>query len=290
MAAIGTLDPAVLRDVCDVIGDTDTGLTNREIDDLLAEAGIGDPNKQPASPYVYRPINKRSRLFEALHARQRNDKSANAVLAFIELVMRPVRFRGEPGAFAYWQDELNQTLSFAGLQVTDEGKLARLSQPATTLDQARARARRLRKTLVERGCHGRILAACGSEIADENYFHTVFEATKSVAAEVRQKAGLTSDGHELVDEGFEKGASGYPRLAFNSLQTKTDWSEHRGFAHMLRGMFSAIRNPTAHKPKVTWHIGEQDALDTLAFLSMLHRTLDRCTLVPVPVSAASESV
>jgi uncharacterized protein (TIGR02391 family) len=290
MATTRTLDPAILRDVCDVIADTDTGLTNREIDDLLTEAGIDDPNKQPLNPNVYRAINKRSRLFEALHMRLREDKSANAVLVFIELVMRPVRFRGVPCAFSHWQDELNQTLSFAGLRITDEGKLARLSRPATTLDQARARARRLRKTLIERGCHSRIIAACGNEIADENYFHTVFEATKTVAEEIRQQAGLTSDGHRLVDEAFEKGPSGYPRLAFNALHTQTDWSEHRGFAHMLRGMFSAIRNPTAHKPKVTWHISEQDALDTLAFLSMLHRTLDRCTLVPVPVSATSAPV
>jgi uncharacterized protein Ymh len=58
---------------------------------------------------------------------------------------------------------------------------------------------------------------------------------------------------------------------------------------MLRGMFSAIRNPTAHEPKVAWHISERDALDTLAFLSMLHRTLDRCTLVVTTQANASVS-
>jgi len=42
--------------------------------------------------------------------------------------------------------------------------------------------------------HSRIIAACASEIADDNYFHTVFEAAKSLGAEIRAKSGLTSDG------------------------------------------------------------------------------------------------
>jgi hypothetical protein len=44
------------------------------------------------------------------------------------------------------------------------------------LDQARARSRRLRQRLADRGVHPRILAACAPEIADENFFHTVLEA------------------------------------------------------------------------------------------------------------------
>lgn len=277
MACIPPLDQAVLRELADVIGATDGGLTNSEIDSLLSTAGISDPNPQPKSPHLYRAINKRDRLYAALDARQRQDGAANAVLQFLECVMRPVRFRGRDAALVDWQDALNETLAFAGLMVNEAGRVGQRSQVATTLNEARARSRRLRRQLTERGVHPRILAACGAEIANDNYFHTVLEATKSLASEIRDKTGLTADGVVLIDEAFERGRREYPLLACNALQTPTQWSEQRGLANMLRGIFGAFRNPTAHEAKVIWHMSEQDALDALSVASLLHRKLDTCT-------------
>ena len=274
------LDHAVLRSICEILAATGEGLTNKEIDELLAEASIDDPNPQPDSPNLYRSISKRDRLFAALAQRQKRDGSASGVYQFIELAMRPVRFRSERERFAHWSDALNETLSFASVGINEQGRLVKLSSPAGTLDDARRRARRLRGKLEDRGVHPRVLSACGAEINDENYFHAVFEATKSVAEEIRQKSGLRSDGRQLVDKAFGLGDSGIPRLAFNRLVDQTDRSEHQGFADLLRGLFAGIRNPTAHRPKVVWKINEQDALDRLSFVSMLHRQLDSCFLVP----------
>ncbi len=277
MAHISPLDQAVLRELADVIGATDSGLTNGEIDSLLSTSGIRDLNPQPKSPYLYRAINKRDRLYAALDARQRQDRAANAVLHFLECVMRPVRFRGRDAAFADWRDALNETLAFAGLIVNEAGRVGQRSKVATTLNEARARSRRLRRQLAERGVHPRILAACGAEIANNNYFHTVLEATKSLALEIRDKTGLASDGVALIDQAFERGQREYPLLACNALQTPTQWSEQHGVANMLRGIFGAFRNPTAHEAKVSWHMSEQDALDALSVASLLHRKLDTCT-------------
>ncbi len=277
MAHIPPLDQAVLRELADVIGATDSGLTNGEIDSLLSTSGIRDLNPQPKSQFLYRAINKRDRLYAALDARQRQDRAANAVLHFLECVMRPVRFRGRDAAFADWRDALNETLAFAGLIVDEAGRVGQRSKVATTLNEARARSRRLRRQLAERGVHPRILAACGAEIANDNYFHTVFEATKSLASEIRDKTGLASDGVALIDQAFERGQREYPLLACNALQTPTQWSEQRGVANMLRGIFGAFRNPTAHEAKVSWHMSEQDALDALSVASLLHRKLDTCT-------------
>jgi uncharacterized protein (TIGR02391 family) len=285
MAHIPPLEHAVLRELADVIGATESGLTNGEIDSLLNAAGISDPNPQPKSPHLYRAINKRDRLYAALDARQRRDGAANAVLHFLECVMRPVRFRGKDDAFSDWRDALNETLAFAGLMVDQAGRLGQRSTVATTLNDARARSRRLRRQLTERGVHPRILAACGAEIASDNYFHTVLEATKSLASEIRDKAGLTSDGVVLIDEAFERGQRNYPLLACNALQSPTQWSEQRGLANMLRGVFGAFRNPTAHEPKVSWHMSEQDALDALSVASLLHRKLDTCTSTASAASA-----
>jgi len=50
---------------------------------------------------------------------------------------------------------------------------------------------------------------------------------------------------------------------------------------MLRGIFGAFRNPTAHEPRVTWFLSEQDALDALSAMSLLHRKLDNCVATRV---------
>jgi len=56
--------------------------------------------------------------------------------------------------------------------------------------------------------------------------------------------------------------------------SRIQWSEHRGLMNIMKGVFSAFRNPTAHEPKVSWHVTEQDALDLLTLASLLHRRLD----------------
>jgi uncharacterized protein (TIGR02391 family) len=60
----------------------------------------------------------------------------------------------------------------------------------------------------------------------------------------------------------------------NSLQTESEQSEQRGFMNLLKGLFGTFRNTTAHAPKITWKIEEQDALDILSLVSLVHRRLD----------------
>jgi len=68
-----------------------------------------------------------------------------------------------------------------------------------------------------------------------------------------------------------------PILAINTLKTETEVSEQKGFSNILVGLFGAVRNPTAHAPKVTWTMSEIDALDVLSLISFVHRKLDGCT-------------
>lgn len=49
--------------------------------------------------------------------------------------------------------------------------------------------------------------------------------------------------------------------------------EPRGVALLAKGLFAAFRHPTSHEPRVEWSMSEQDALDVLGTLSMLHRRL-----------------
>jgi len=94
-----------------------------------------------------------------------------------------------------------------------------------------------------------------------------------VAEKIRIKAGLGSDGATLVDAAFGLG-TGLPMLAFNTLRTETERSEHTGLMNLMKGLFGTFRNTLAHAPKITWRMDEQDALDILSLCPLLHRRLD----------------
>ena len=115
--------------------------------------------------------------------------------------MSPTRYLDNQDKFSHFKYELNKILSFEGLCVGEDGKLQR-TKKATTINEAEARASKLREILLSRKVHPDILKYCKAELLVDNYFHAVFEATKSVAEKIRLKTGLTSDGSNLVDEAF----------------------------------------------------------------------------------------
>ncbi len=123
--------------------------------------------------------------------------------------------------------------------------------------------------------HPHLLKYCTAEIIQDNLFHAILEATKSVAQLVRDKTSLTSDGAELVDEAFG-GTS--PLLRVNSFTTDTEKGEQRGFMNLSKGLFGTFRNPTAHAPKIEWQISEQDALDIFSMISYVLRRVERASL------------
>jgi uncharacterized protein (TIGR02391 family) len=271
------LSPNVLRSIADTLAETDLGLSNTELQEVFSAANVRDPTPTPP-PGTYIRISKRDRLFNALATKQQADGHANSVLRFVKTAMDPARYTQNASRFDSRRDALNETLCFASLEITEEGKLRRVQQ-ATTLSEARLRANRLRKHLVERRAHERLLSACVDEIRDENYFHAVLEGAKSLAEHIRQQTGLTTDGHRLISGAFETGGDQSPMLALNALQTDTERSRHRGLVEGLKAIISAARNPAAHEPKVLAQLNEADAIDLLTQMSYLHRQLDRCAVL-----------
>lgn len=260
---VAQLPPAVLEQLCSVMADTNTGLTGTEIGRLLHQCGIDDV--EPANT-------KRHRLFSALSRRQEQDRCANNIIAFLKASYGPVRFTGSPVAFEAKRTEINQVLSFVGLEFTESGECREVPK-VSSLRESALRANRLKRQLEERAVHHEVLAFCREELLVENFFHAVLEATKSVAEKVRQRTGLTADGGELIDEAFAfKGR--IPHLALSSLTTESEQSEQKGFMNLLKGLFGTFRNPVAHAPKITWAVSEQDALDILSLVSLAHRRID----------------
>ena len=151
---------------------------------------------------------------------------------------------------------------------TGEPRGIRIST-AATISEAQQRANELQAELLHRSVHSDVLKFCKAELLQDNYFHCVLEATKSVAQKIRDKTGIQNDGAGLVDQAFSIRA---PVLALNTLQTESEQSEQKGFAK--------FRNVTAHAPKIHWAVNRNDAMDALTILSYIHRRLDKVAIVP----------
>jgi len=270
MPTIPEFNVSALERVSDVLADTSTGLTGSEMGRLLAQLGIADP--LPG-------MTKRVRLFEALKHRQQRDRCGNHVVGFIQEAMKPIRHTGSPGWFDTKRDELNKVLAFVGYELGEDGLLMPRTA-ARTLTEAEQRANRLRAALERRGVHGDVLRFCRAELLQDNYFHAVLEATKSLSDKIRARTGLPGDGAPLADQALSLGQAAMPFLAFNSLRTESEQMEQKGLLNLMKGLFGTFRNPTAHAPKISWNITEQDALDLLTMASFLHRRLDSAARTP----------
>jgi uncharacterized protein (TIGR02391 family) len=261
--SVPSIESGVLESLCKILGHTNSGLSGTEIGVLLNACRIDDVDSTSS---------KRHRLFNALNQRQMQDRCANNVVAFVQQAMNPVRYVGRTDYFEDQRSAINEVIAFAGLELRENGQIA-IIQRATTLSEAAQRANELRLILRERNVHLDVLQSCREELLVNNYFHAVFEATKSVAEKIRQRTGLTTDGAALIDTAFTF-KNQIPHLALNSLQNESEKSEQIGFMNLLKGLFGTFRNTTAHAPKITWPIDKRDALDILSLVSLVHRRID----------------
>jgi len=266
MSAIPKLDENILQEICNLIGDTSEGLSGSEIGRLLSQSGIDDP--EPT-------MTKRSRLFEALRIRQEKDGCSNNVFAFIQRVMDPIRYANNPDLFQERRNSLNVILAFCGYELGNNGKIS-IVEKVDNLDEAHRRANRLATELNKRKVHPQVLRYCNSELLQDNYFHAVFEAVKGVADRIREMTGLIKDGADLIDKAFN---INNPFLVLNSLRTEIEQSEQRGFINLLKGTFGMFRNVTSHAPKIKWPIYEEEAFDLFTLVSLIHKKLDKSSVV-----------
>jgi uncharacterized protein (TIGR02391 family) len=255
-------NPQQLTAVAKALGDTTDGLKGIEIGYLLAQCRV--PDVEPTTT-------KWRRLFNAFVAYQNKRQFGNHVVKFINLAMNPVQFTDDPAKFRRWRERLNVILVFSGMAVGENGQVSWV-KPASSLNEAMERADRLRYLLESRAVHPDVLHYCRAELLDKNYFHAVFEATKSIASKIRQLTGHPGDGAPLVQAAL---GGHNPPLAINDLRTESDRSEQSGFLNLLVGVFGTVRNPLAHKARVEWAMNEQDALDILTLVSLIHRKIDQ---------------
>lgn len=265
MAEIGVKRPMftqnLLENICLYIADTDNGLKGTEIGSLLNAAGIPDIDSTNT---------KWRRLFNAFAKWQNDYQCSNHILKFIQLAINPTRYIGNHELFQARKVKMNKRLLFIGIELKDDGKF-RIVDKASTILEVEQRSNSLKEKLQNRGIHVEIFKFCSAELLVDNYFHSAFEAVKSIAQRIRDITGVEKDGNELVEFVFSIRS---PLIRINLLETDTDRSEHIGLSNFIKGLFGMIRNPTAHEPKVKFIITESDAIDFLTMVSYVHKKLD----------------
>jgi hypothetical protein len=128
---------------------------------------------------------KWKRLYFSIDAHQRQHSDGRAMVAVLHAFMAPGRWASRPIEFESHRSTLNVSLALVGLWLGTDGRVARLSERARTLDEAHERADALGTELARRNVHPDVLTFCRAELLRENYFHAVLEACKSVADKVR---------------------------------------------------------------------------------------------------------
>jgi uncharacterized protein (TIGR02391 family) len=125
---------------------------------------------------------------------------------------------------------------------------------------------------LKRNLHSEIVKHSQRLFVQGNYFHAVFESVKSYNKDVKTKSQSDKDGQQLMLNvwGSENGV-----LKVTACESQTDKDFQDGIKFISGGLMSAIRNPTAHEPAITWDIDKQDCLDILSLISFLYRQLDK---------------
>lgn len=255
-------DLSTIRSLSTIIGEQI--LTNRQITEQFLNSSLVDTGEG---------TNKPDRIYYCLKARQKQDNCANNVLSFVLRIIDPKRYT-EEAEFEKHRTVINEKLLYEGIEIDKSGQ-ARIVEKAKTISEAKRRSLKVKERVHGIGIHSDILPYCESEWLNENYFHAILEITKSVAERLRQKSAYNSDGADLVDQCFALGKDKKPMLAFSTLQTESDESEHKGFGNFIKGFFSMYRNPKAHDPKLLEDTQLTEMTEVLVIATIIQNKLDK---------------
>ena len=247
--------------IAKALGDTESGLTGSEIHYLLQLSKIPDVDPK---------LTKWTRLFNAFCNKQNIVRNRTNILEFIRQAMKPSRYLGKSESFEILRLNLNSALAFSGLEINESGEIFN-SKKVSTLSDAELRANQLKLSLTEREIHPDVIKFCRSELLQNNYFHAVLEAVKSIIDKLRRISTLTEDGHDLINKCF---SGERPIIKINNLHTKSERVEQSGFSELIKGVYSMFRNTTSHEAKINWEVTRKDAEDLLTLVSMIHRRID----------------
>lgn len=118
--------------------------------------------------------------------------------------------------------------------------------------------------------HAEVRDAAGDMYADGHYEAAVAEAFKSIEVRVRRVTAIEKSGASLMGDAFRQDGSVLDVAVHDG---RSGQDERDGFHALFRGSMLGIRNQGAHE--LFEKSDPQEALEYLAFASLLHRRVDK---------------
>lgn len=111
---------------------------------------------------------------------------------------------------------------------------------------------------------------------DEHYDDALRKASQRYINRVKELTDHPGDdGVGLINKSFSENA---PLLAFSDRETRVERDEHNGYRFLAVGLAQALRNVVTHDDN--YGLGSEETLEWLAFISAMHRRLDRAVQIP----------
>lgn len=263
-----SIDKDVIENVCRVLGELTTGY---KITNMFRSLHIYDFDTDNYG----KPVStKWKRLKNAIIYECTQKRKAVPFFLVIEYIMKPINFVNSPESWQGNRRDINANLLFYGFELTDAGKVIITNSVDTVMD-AQRRLQSFQNKLEMYDIHKNILQFCNEELFQNNYFHAILEASKSVLQRVRDLSEIELDGTKLIQQVL---SSKNPVILIrgNMLKTDTDRSLYNGLKNLLETIVSLYRNPKAHAPKLFDVTSETDAITAFNMMSLAHRILDNC--------------
>lgn len=104
---------------------------------------------------------------------------------------------------------------------------------------------------------------------NESYSSAILDGIHLLTETIRNKTGLEGDGSSLIGQAF---GGNTPMIQLNKMQTDSEKNVQKGMLDLLRGLYTAIRNPRSHD-KHSDTKADADAI--IIFIDYLLKLIDK---------------
>lgn len=117
-ASLPNIDLSDLDNLTVIIGDTQNGLSTKQIERLFDACDLKDVS--PTS-------GKSNRLYDAFKSKQKSSNSSSSIWKFIEKTLDPIRRNDNADRYKFMHIKINEVLEKYNVYINDEGKFTSLN-------------------------------------------------------------------------------------------------------------------------------------------------------------------
>ncbi len=103
----------------------------------------------------------------------------------------------------------------------------------------------------------------------ESYTNAILDSIQFIGDLIREKSGVAGDGNTLIGTAF---GGTNPKIKVNNLRTESEKNVQKGIESLLRGVYSAFRNPRSHSK---YEDDETAAFEIIILINHLLKLVDQ---------------